>query len=73
MRNEIEYHIILPIFYKLVQNLTDINFSREELKVVELDFQYIFVKKGHKLITDRIIDTDNVFRQLDLKIQNTDI
>lgn len=39
LRNKIKNHIKLPTFYKVVQNLTDVTFSREELKVVELGFQ----------------------------------
>lgn len=46
LRNEIENHIKLPTFPKLAQIVTDITFSREELKVVGLGFQKNFVKKS---------------------------
>jgi hypothetical protein len=39
LRNKIENHIKLPTFSKLTQKVTDITFSREELKVVGLGFE----------------------------------
>jgi hypothetical protein len=51
-------------FYTRVKNLSDITFSTEETKILELGLNYGFKKPVKQFLQDLIIDTEDAIRKL---------
>jgi hypothetical protein len=62
-----------PQFYHRVQNLTDVKFTKEELKVLYLGFHYSIYKPLTTFFASPIIEAENTIELLDAKYENEDI
>jgi hypothetical protein len=51
--------------------LTEIRFMNEEMKPLNLGFQYSIEKPLAAYVTNLVIETDNVIKLLDAKMHNT--
>ena len=58
-------------FQARIINLTNIRFTKEQIKTLSLGPNYAIEKEPKQYINDLIIDTENAIRHLEPKIQNT--
>lgn len=59
-----------PQFYPRVKNLTEIKYTKEEMKLLNHGFQYSIEKPLTTYSTNLIIETENAIKILDTKLQN---
>ena len=59
-----------PQFYPRVKNLTEIKLTKEEMKLLNLGFQYSIETPLTTYSTNHIMETKNVIKLLDTKWQN---
>ena len=58
-------------FHSRVINLTNVNFTREQINILALGPNYAVEKDPKHFIIELIIDTENAIRQMVPKMQNT--
>jgi hypothetical protein len=58
-------------FHSRVINLTNINFTREQINTLALGPNYAVEKDPKHCINELIIDTENAIRQMEPKMRNT--
>jgi hypothetical protein len=57
-------------FYPRVQNVTDIKFTKEETKLLNLAFEYGSEKQLAAYFTNLVTETQNAIKLLDAKLHN---
>jgi hypothetical protein len=58
-------------FHSRVINLTNLNFTREQINTLALGPNHAVEKYPKHYINELIIDTENAIRQMETKMQNT--